>query len=226
MSKKMPWPELNFWNSGEWQVVEERLNDLRKKRVRFCPEKDQLFRALYEVPFDEVKVCLLGQDPYPNPEHATGIAFSVNDDKIPPTLKIILKEYETDLHHTAPKVGDLTKWCSQGVLLWNVYPSCEAYKSMSHEWSEWEQLTGEILTQLSQETSCIFAALGSIPQRILKRYVNGDDSYCLYTGHPSPRGNAANSKKEARNTFTGSRIFTTINSKLVEQGTEPINWRL
>lgn len=219
MSK--PWPELSFWSSGECQVVEERLDDLKRSGITVNPTKDRMFEALKLVPISAVKVCILGQDPYPNPDHATGVAFSVTTKDIPPTLQIILKEYETDLHFPPAKTGDLTKWCKQGVLLWNVYPSCEAFKSMSHAWPEWEQLTQEILTNLSQETSCVFAALGSVAKGILNKYVSTYDSHCLYTGHPSPRGNL-----NSRNPFTGSRIFTTINDKLVASGLEPIDWRL
>ncbi len=219
------WGELDFFKSGEWQVIEERLQDLKVLGRVVNPEKKNLFRALKETPFEKVKVVILGQDPYPSPEDACGIAFSSPAKRIPPTLDQIFKEYCSDLHYPRPTSGDLTPWCKEGVLLWNVIPTCEAYKSLSHyvdgSWDEWSLLTEEILDELSKETSTIFVAFGSIPRKYMDKYVQDEDSVKLYVSHPSPRAG-----QNSKHPFLGSRIFSTINDKLTDMGLSPVNWKL
>ena len=215
----MEWERLKYWNSGEFQVVEERLADLRKRRIVYNPSKGNLFAALKATPFDTVKVCLVGQDPYPKHEHATGIAFSIPPSVVekdwPPTLVNILKEYCSDLHYPMPVSGDLTKWAKQGVLLWNCIPSCEMGKAGSHDWYEWSLLTQEIVEKLDEQGPIVFAFLGYIAQEFAK-YVQ--KSKVISTSHPSPLG--------ARHGFTGSRLFSTINVELCALGKEAIDWRL
>jgi uracil-DNA glycosylase len=216
----MNWDELKYWNSGEWQVIEEKLDDLQRKRVPFNPIRKNLFAALDAVPFEDVRVMVIGQDPYPSPSMATGVAFSVpgGTKELPPTLKNIFDEYCKDLHYPYPKSGDLTKWCQQGVLLWNAYPTCEANKPGSHRWTEWEYLTKEIVEKLDAKwegDSVVFLLLGSIA-RNYQRYITRCP--CIVSSHPSALG--------ARYGFIGCRCFTTINSRLCELGLKPINWRL
>src|SRR5256885_2070048 len=184
----MEW-DLDYWNTGEWQVVEERLNDLRGANKIGCPRRQDMFRALRTTAPGDVRVCILGQDPYPSPAHATGIAFSVPEyiKELPPTLKNILQEYSDDLHYPLPTSGDLSAWCSRGVLLWNCIPSCESGKSLSHSsWSEWDPLTNEIIHKLDNTNKVVFAALGSVAQEFATYIIN---SVLLSVSHPSPRGN-------------------------------------
>jgi len=217
---KHPWPQLNFWKSGEWQVVEERLHDLEKQRIPYNPGRERLFAALNEVPFDDVRVAIIGQDPYPQSKFATGVAFSIPPDlkEYPSSLVNIFTEYANDLHYPYPTTGDLTRWCGAGVLLWNSIPSCLTSKPASHRWSEWEFLTKEIVENLN-EKGIVFIFLGAIA-REFKKYTD-DRSKVIEASHPSPLG--VLSKKTP---FFGSRIFTTANTLLVEQGLEPIDWRL
>jgi uracil-DNA glycosylase len=214
----MLWKELDYWASGEWQVVSERLDDLKKKSVLWCPGRRNLFSVFRICPFDSVRVVIMGQDPYPNPALATGVAFSippsVPKDKYPPTLKNILKEYEDDLHYGPPVSGDLSPWCKSGVLLWNTIPSCEALRPTSHHWPEWEYLTREIIEKLDRK-DIVFILLGRFAREYAKHITRSD---VIETSHPSPLG--------AKYGFLGSRIFTTANGKLCEQGLDPINWRL
>lgn len=217
----MEWTTLKYWQTGEWQVVEEKLNDLTKARILWNPGKKSLFRALDQVPFDKCRVAIYGQDPYPNHQHATGVALSIPNSitTLPPTLKEVYREYQRDLSLEQPTVGDLTPWVKQGVLLWNVIPSCTAGHSLSHDWVEWTELTKEITEELSKK-SIVFVFLG-MKARQYKQFVNQDNNYIIETSHPSPRG-ALSSKAP----FVGSRLFSRINDYLVQQKQTPINWRL
>ncbi len=215
------WDDLHFWDTGEWDVVRERLADLRKKKINYCPSKGNLFKALDVCPFEKTKVIILGQDPYPDPELATGIAFDIPETvvKFPVTLQNLFKEYENDLHYPTPTSGSLLKWCAQGVLLWNVIPSCEEGKSLSHEWDEWRYLTKEILERATQRC-IVVAALGSIAREHLQ-FVDTFRSRVVETSHPSPRGNL-----KSKIPFLGSRIYSTINQHLNELLLDPIDWKL
>lgn len=214
----MNYKDLGYFKSGEWQVVEERLKDLKGK---YCPGKANLFKCFELTPLDETKVAFIGQDPYPNPTNAMGLAFSVppGTHPFPQTLQTIFKEYCRDLHYEMPKDGDLTKWAKQGVLLYNAYPSCGIGKSMSHRWSEWEILTKELIKYLSAK-GVVFVFVGAEARKYITEdlYENSD---VIVTSHPSPRG-----QLNTRMPFVGSRLFTTINEKLKSVGETPIDWNL
>lgn len=214
------WDDLSFWSSGEWDVVQEHLDDLSKEGVQYCPKREDLFAALDATPFDKVKVVILGQDPYPDPKYATGLAFSIpkKEKDFPPTLKTIFKELESDLDCASPAAGDLSLWAEQGVLLWNVIPSCTVGHSLSHDWPEWDCLTAEILGALGTK-DVVYAALGS-RARDAAKYINPWDNV-IFTSHPSPRGNL-----KSNNPFSGSKLFSKINSHLKELGKDTIEWRL
>lgn len=217
----MQYDDLPYWQSGEWQAVEEKLHDIRRKGTTISPAKENLFAALDACPFERTKAVIVGQDPYPDPSLATGIAFSIprNAKTFPPTLVNILREYHDDLGYPVPTHGDLTKWTESGVLLWNAIPSCEAWKSLSHNWVEWQLLTQQLLAELSKK-GIVFTFLGGVARDFVK-YVDQDESYVIETSHPSPRG-SLNSKTP----FVGSRIFSRINADLCSLGLEAIDWRL
>lgn len=225
-----PW-KLKYWQTGEWQVVNERLKDMEKAGERYNPVRSQLFAGLRSLKAEDVRVAIIGQDPYPNPEHATGLAFSIprrtveGSDQVqigpfPPTLKEILKEYSADTGYPIPDHGDLSRWAERGVLLWNAIPSCRAFGSLSHDWDEWSYLTREIITKLSDQGGIVFAFLGGVARRY-EPDVDTKTNKVLHTSHPSPRGSL-----NSRVPFVGSRIFTTINSNLADLGKPPIMWRL
>jgi len=213
------WP-LKFWKSGEYQVVKEKLHECRDGntlRDLYCPGRLNLFRELSLLRPEQVKVVIVGQDPYPDPLLATGIAFSIprSVKTFPPSLVNIFKEYTNDLGYDRPKSGDLTRWIKEGVLLWNAYPTCEAHKPGSHKWPEYDLLTGELLRALDVNKPVViylgrvaqtFEASCSEPERAIK------------TSHPSPLG--------AMKGFLGSRIFSRTNWILKNLGKEPIQWKL
>lgn len=217
------WDDLPFWESGEWQVIQERLDDLDKAKKVYCPKRENLFAALDATPLEEVKVMIVGQDPYPHPAHATGVAFDVPHTLVkpyPPTLQNILEEYRTDLGFPEPTTGCLTPWTIKGVLLWNATPSCLAHKPGSHSnWIEWSLLTRQIIEELSKKGR-VFAFLGSKAGEF-SQFVNEETNVIIKTSHPSPRGNI-----NSRVPFLGSRLFSTINVKLVEEGLGKIDWKL
>lgn len=220
---RYPW-NLKYWKTGEWQVVNERLHDMEKRHEAYNPQFRSLFRALALIQPEKVKAVILGQDPYPDARYSTGVAFSIPKDieakDFPPTLNTLLKEYSTDTGYSLPSHGNLEGWSRQGVLLWNVVPSCKHGQSLSHDWDEWSYLTKEILTRLSTQGGIVFAFLGTVA----RRYIDSIDitkNSTLVTSHPSPRGS-----QNSRTPFVGSRIFTVINDHLVNMGQSPIDWEL
>lgn len=231
----MKWSDLAYWRSGEYQVVQERLKDYEKAQLAYCPSRDLLFDSLCRVPYEKVRVMVLGQDPYPTPSDACGVAFSVRDgrpsESLPPTLKNIFKVYQEDLHYPEPKSGDLTPWCGQGVLLWNVYPTCSAGKPGSHHWPEWALLTTEIVEKLNAKGNVVFVLLGRVAQQFghlitCRIPPSGDvvpdvpvvQNSVVETSHPSPLG--------FRYGFLTSRVFSTVNNELRKLGQLPVNWKL
>lgn len=209
LPKGKGWASLAYWRSDAWKTVKEKLRD----ETQYNPSATQLFAALRAVHPDACRVAVLGQDPYPTSDHCTGVAFATPAavDPLPPTLKNIFREYQSDLGYPAPKNGDLTKWCNQGVLLWNVYPSCVTGHPGSHHWPEWTDLTKEIVEKLDARGTVVFALLGSCA-RSYNRYITR--SPYIETTHPSPLS--------ASRGFLGSRLFSRINSELIQ----PIDWRL
>lgn len=221
-----PWAELNFWKSGEFQAIRERINDLVAQGVNINPDRKAWFSALARTPRASTKVVLLGQDPYPNKAFATGYAFSVPETipiaQCPPTLLNIFKEYGNDLGYPAPNNGCLLPWADRGVLLWNTIPTCTAGKSLSHDWGEWTYLTKEIFDLLNPQ-GVVYVLMGS-KAAAYDRYIDDTKSKVIYTSHPSPLAYVGG--KMPKNSFLGSRMFTTVNAKLHELGKEPMDWRL
>lgn len=232
---RYPW-NLDYWKSGEWQVVNERLHDMERDDVSYNPKRSLLFASLADLSLRDCRVCMVGQDPYPQAKYATGVAFSIrapsqsatesegNTGKqvlsFPPTLQTILKEYSEDTGYPLPLSGDLSAWGRQGVLLWNAIPSCRTGESLSHDWDEYSFLTKEIITKLSDKGSIVFAFLGTVARRYVP-YVDTGRNFVIVTSHPSPRGS-----RNSKTPFVGSRIFSSINRELVNMGQPPIDWEL
>lgn len=217
------WMDMKWWNTGEHQVVKERLDDLKAEGKLWNPGTRNLYAALRSVKPRDVRVIIMGQDPYPNPELCTGFAFSIPPSipvgKFPPTLKNIFLEYHKDLGYDMPNCGDLTPWAKQGVLLWNCIPTCLAWQSASHRWPEYEFLTQEILTTLSTEYTVV-VFLGTLSAQY-RKYLNEEFTEVLHYSYPSPL-----SVSSGKKSFHNSRLFSTINAKLRDQGKELIQWRL
>jgi len=216
------WEDLNYWQTGEFQVIEERHRDLDIAGITYCPRREDLFNALYETPFDKCKVMIIGQDPYPSAEHSMGLAFSVpkHVKVLPDSLRIIFDEYESDLHYERPMNGDLHDWATEGVLLWNAIPSCVSGRSLSHNYPEWRLLTEEIIFNL-REKGIVFVFVGSHAKRYVQFVKDWSNCRFLCVDHPSPRASP-----KGKHPFKGSRIFSSTNSLLSDIGLEHVDWKL
>jgi len=183
------------------------------------PAGKQIFNALNTTSFDEVSVVIIGQDPYHGPGQAHGLCFSVLPGvQIPPSLRNIYKELESDVGFTAPAHGCLIPWAQQGVLLLNATLTVEAGKAGSHQGKGWEQFTDRVIDVLSErKTSLAFLLWGSYAQ---KKGANIDRSkhLVLQSPHPSPLS--------ASRGFFGNQHFSRVNDYLTQQGREGIDWQL
>ena len=214
------WADLSWWKSVHAKIAKEKLDAEDKSGKTVNPQRSLTFISLYATPFKTVRVCLVGQDPYPDPKMCTGLAFSIPKnipvDKWPASLVNILTEYTHNTGYPWPLSGDLSAWTKQGVLLWNCFPSCEAWKPASHRWPEWEELTKEIVKKLDDRGGCVFLFLGAHARKCVDI---GLKSPWFTTSHPSPRG--------YHQGFKGSRIFNVCNGMLMaDLGLTPIDWRL
>lgn len=190
----------------------------RAKGKVIYPQASQVFRALKETSYDNVKVVIIGQDPYHGANQANGLCFSVNrGEKLPPSLRNIYKEIEQDLSITMPSHGDLTSWAQQGVLLLNTVLTVEASQAASHAKKGWELVTDAIIESLNQKNEpVIFLLWGAHAQQ--KSQLISKHHYLLKAPHPSPLS--------AHRGFFGCRHFSKANQLLVEAGQTPIIWQL
>lgn len=183
------------------------------------PEPENIFRALELTPLAKVKVVILGQDPYHGIDQANGLCFSVNKGmKLPPSLKNIYKELESDCGIAPAAHGDLSAWARQGVLLLNSILTVERGLAGSHRGKGWEALTDEIIQYLStQKRSIAFVLWGDYAQK--KGSMIDESKHLVIRGpHPSPLS--------AYRGFFGSRPFSQINAFLIADSLSPIDWRL
>lgn len=181
------------------------------------PPRDLIFNALETTPLDQVKVVILGQDPYHNPNQAMGYAFSVPaGEKIPPSLQNMYKELENEYQMPVRRSGDLSDWASQGVLLLNPILTVEAHKPLSHQNLGWQQFTDAVLQQLNQQDQPIVFLLWGAQARKAKRFLNNPNHLVLESAHPSPLS--------AYRGFFGNNHFRTANDFLQSKGISPVNW--
>lgn len=183
------------------------------------PEPENIFRALALTPLSKVKVVILGQDPYHGAGQANGLCFSVNKGmKLPPSLKNIYKELESDCGISPVNHGDLSAWAKQGVLLLNSILTVEMGLAGSHRGKGWEGLTDDIIRYLSsQKRPIAFVLWGDYAQ---KKGIMIEESKHLVIRSPHP------SPLSAYRGFFGSRPFSKINEFLIAHGQGPIDWRL
>lgn len=183
------------------------------------PPGPQMFAALNSVPFDKVKVVILGQDPYHGPGQAHGLCFSVPDGvALPPSLKNIFKELQNDLGIDLGTHGNLKAWAEQGVLLLNSVLSVESGLAASHQGKGWEQFTDKIISLLNEERKdLVFLLWGSYAHK-KGAVIDEQKHYVLKTVHPSPLS--------AHRGFLGCRHFSKCNQYLRDKGLSEINWQL
>ena len=181
------------------------------------PPKDKIFAAFRNCPFDKVKVVILGQDPYHEPNQANGLSFSVEDGvKFPPSLRNIFKEIENDLSLKSPLSGDLTKWAQQGVLLINATLTVEAHKAGSHQNKGWEEFTNAVIEQIDENCEkIVFILWGAYAQK-KGSFIDKSKHLVLTSAHPSPLS--------AYRGFWNNNHFSRCNQYLQDNGMSVIDW--
>ncbi|KKF02617.1 uracil-DNA glycosylase [Mycolicibacterium obuense] len=184
---------------------------------RYLPTGAQVLRA-FTYPFDEVRVLIVGQDPYPTPGHAVGLSFSVGSDvrPLPRSLSNIYTEYQQDLGYPAPANGDLTPWSEQGVMLLNRVLTVRPGTPASHRGKGWEAVTECAIRALVARERPLVAVLWGRDAATLKPMLG--DTAIIESVHPSPLS--------ASRGFFGSRPFSRANELLTQMGAEPVDWRL
>jgi len=190
-----------------------------KKRYPIYPPGTKIFSAFNFTPFDEVKVVIIGQDPYHGPGQAHGLCFSVPEGIAPPpSLKNIFKEIQSDLGVDPSETGNLENWAAQGVLLLNATLTVRAGQAGSHQNKGWENFTDAVIKNLSvRRKGLVFLLWGSFAQRKAE-LIDGTRHHILKAPHPSPLS--------AHRGFFGCRHFSQTNEILKKNGIQEIDWNL
>lgn len=184
------------------------------------PPGSLIFNAFTQTPFDQVKVVIIGQDPYHGPGQAHGLSFSVPDGiQPPPSLVNIYKEIESDMGVGMPaQQGNLSKWAQQGVLLLNAFLTVRANEAASHSKIGWENFTNAVIQKISDnKKGVVFLLWGKFAQE-KQRLIDETKHHVLKAAHPSPLS--------AYNGFFGCKHFSKTNELLLNQGYDPIDWKL
>lgn len=189
------------------------------KNKTIYPKQNEVFNAFRYTDFDNVKVVILGQDPYHGPNQAEGLSFSVKDEVLkPPSLQNIFKELESDLGIPFPEHNSLKNWAKQGVLLLNAVLTVEEHKPTSHKEKGWETFTDDVIKIINEkETPVVFILWGSYA-RNKRSLITNPIHYIIESPHPSPFS--------ARNGFFGSKPFSKTNKFLKEHNIKEIDWRV
>lgn len=181
------------------------------------PAGKNIFRAFDLCPFDQVKVVIVGQDPYHGVGQANGLSFAVNDGvTLPPSLKNIFQEIHNDLGITPLPSGDLSRWANQGVLMLNSVLTVAAGKPASHAGKGWEAFTDAAIAALNAHRQHIVYLLWGKYAQLKGQVINNDENLVLTSGHPSPYSVSL---------FYGNHHFSRCNDYLVHHGMTPIDWR-
>ncbi len=201
------------------QNLKKFLKARQREKAEIFPKGDQYFAALNAIKFDQVKVVILGQDPYHGPGQAHGLSFSVPMGvDAPPSLQNIFKELREDLKLPIPQSGYLQKWADQGVLLLNSVLTVESGKPGSHQGQGWEIFTDRIVSLLNQDRqNLVFVLWGAYAQK-KGAIIDTEKHLVLRSAHPSPLSSYRG--------FFGSRPFSKINEYLISTQQSPIDWSL
>jgi uracil-DNA glycosylase len=208
------------WEKPYFKKIEQFLENEEALQQAVYPPKPLIFNAFNTTPFDQIKVVLLGQDPYHGLGQANGLCFSVpNGMKLPPSLKNIYKELKNNYpEYPIPLNGDLSKWAEQGVLLLNSILTVAANSPASHAKIGWEQLTNAVLQRISQEQDHVVFILWGAYAKSKLPFIDATNHLVLQSGHPS----FADSHKQ----FFGNNHFKKCNAYLVLHGKKSIDWRM
>lgn len=201
-----------------WQELQAFVRAERSKHTVYPPH-DEVFAALHLTPYADVKVLILGQDPYHGPGQAHGLCFSVRPGvEIPPSLVNIFAELESDLGCPPPPDGNLDLWARQGVLLLNTTLTVRARQAASHQRKGWETFTDRVIEVVNEKPEPVVFVLWGASARKKKALVDTSRHTILESPHPSPLS--------AHRGFFGSKPFSQANAALIAAGREPVDWCL
>lgn len=183
------------------------------------PKSEDIFNAFHFTPLENVKVVIIGQDPYHNEGQAHGLCFSVKPEvTIPPSLVNIYKELQDDIGCTIPNNGYLEKWAKQGVLMLNTVLTVRAHQANSHQGKGWEKFTNAVIRAVNAQDRPIVFILWGKPAQLKKNMLNNPNHLVLEAPHPSPLSSYRG--------FFGSKPFSKTNNFLVKNGLEVIDWQI
>ena len=206
------YPKIDELNNMIKEIDEQRLTKT------IYPPKEQVFRV-FDLPLKDIKVVILGQDPYHNPDQACGLSFSVNDGvPLPKSLINIYKELHDDLGIKPAKTGNLESWFKQGVFLLNAVLTVEKNSPASHSKMGWENFTDYIIENISEKNENVVFVLWGTYARSKNKLIDSSKHKIIESAHPSPLS--------AYRGFFGSKVFSQINSYLAENDRETINFEL
>lgn len=201
-----------------WAKLQEFLAAERDRHVVY-PPPHEVFAALHLTPLAQVKVVILGQDPYHGVGQAHGLCFSVSSNTaLPPSLRNIFTELSDDLGIDPPDSGDLTPWARQGVLLLNTTLTVRAGQAGSHQGRGWETFTDRVIQTVDDKTEAVVFVLWGTPARRKAQLIDRSRHIVIESAHPSPLS--------AHRGFFGSRPFSRTNRALAAAGREPVDWSL
>ncbi|MEL7156108.1 MAG: uracil-DNA glycosylase [Actinomycetota bacterium] len=205
--------DKQYWKELQSFVHTERTNH------SVFPPHEEVFAALHLTPYTEVKVLVLGQDPYHGPGQAHGLCFSVRPPvPPPPSLKNIFAEMTTDLGVEAPDHGSLHHWATQGVLLLNATLTVRAHQAGSHQKKGWETFTDQVIRAVNDKPERVVFILWGSYARQKKKLIDTGRHHIIESPHPSPLS--------AHRGFLGSRPFSRANEALVAAGRQPVDWAI
>ena len=208
----------NEFQQDYFAAIKAFLVQAKKDGKRIYPPGKLIFNAFNVTPFSQVKVVILGQDPYHNPGEAMGLCFSVpKGTRVPPSLKNIYKEMNRDLQLPIPNHGDLSPWTKQGVFMLNAMLTVEHKKAGSHKKIGWQKFTDAVIQTLSKEKEGLIFMLWGNFAKSKKELIDQQKHFVLESVHPSPL---------AGNGFQGCGHFSKANELLAQQGKEVIDWSL
>jgi len=209
----------DIFDKPYFQQIADHLKAEKALKTTLYPNGGLIFNAFSLTPYDKVKVIILGQDPYHNPQQAMGLSFSVPDGiKPPPSLANIFKELHKDIGMAIPSSGNLTAWAKQGVLLLNAVLTVRANEPASHAKIGWTKFTDDVIQILSlHKTGLVFILWGNFAHEKIK-LIDSSKHKILKAAHPSPFS--------AYNGFFGCKHFSITNEYLVKNNIDPIDWAL
>ena len=220
-----PWSQYSWQRLLADEFEKEYFQDLFKfidqeyEAGNVFPPKELIFSAFEHTPYEQVKVVILGQDPYHGAGQSHGLAFSVQTGvKIPPSLRNMYKELANDLAIEPASHGNLTSWADQGVLLLNTVLTVREGEANSHQKQGWERFTDRVIEVLNEREDPIVFVLWGKPAQQKTTMIDATKHIIIQSFHPSPLS--------ARRGFFGSKPFSKVNDALISLGKQPIDWQI